>query len=101
MTANVWSYGGRGACTDYAPTQAVDSLLVSMGLIDDVGNYRGVMSPNSMTRLSDITDGTSNTLLFAEDAGRPRGDFEPGSDDHRQDRKRHTRQKQSPSEPEA
>jgi prepilin-type processing-associated H-X9-DG protein/prepilin-type N-terminal cleavage/methylation domain-containing protein len=72
MIANVWSYGGRGACTDYGPTQAVDSVLAGMGLIDAVGDYRGVMSPNSMTRLLDIADGASNTLLFVEDAGRPR-----------------------------
>jgi RNA polymerase sigma-70 factor, ECF subfamily len=35
-------------------------------------HYRGVMTKNSMTRLSDITDGTSNTLLLVEDAGRPK-----------------------------
>jgi prepilin-type processing-associated H-X9-DG protein/prepilin-type N-terminal cleavage/methylation domain-containing protein len=67
-----FSNGRRGACTDYAPTQAVDSVLADEGLIDVVGNYRGVMSLNSMTRLRDITDGTSNTLLLVEVAGRPR-----------------------------
>jgi prepilin-type N-terminal cleavage/methylation domain-containing protein/prepilin-type processing-associated H-X9-DG protein len=70
-TDSNWS-PGQGACTDYAPSQAVDSVLADMGLIDAVGNYRGVMSLNSMTRVGDITDGTSNTLLLAEDAGRPR-----------------------------
>jgi prepilin-type N-terminal cleavage/methylation domain-containing protein/prepilin-type processing-associated H-X9-DG protein len=64
--------GLMGACTDYAPTQAVDPGLAQRDLIDAVGNYRGVMSPNSMTHLRDITDGTSNTLVIAEDAGRPR-----------------------------
>jgi prepilin-type N-terminal cleavage/methylation domain-containing protein len=64
--------GLMGACTDYAPTQAVDPGLARRDLIDAVGNYRGVMSPNAMTHLRDITDGTSNTLLLAEDAGRPR-----------------------------
>jgi prepilin-type N-terminal cleavage/methylation domain-containing protein/prepilin-type processing-associated H-X9-DG protein len=72
ITVGIWAYGGRGACTDYAPTQAVDSVLAHMGLIDAIGNYRGVMSPNSQTRLRDITDGTSNTLLLVEVAGRPR-----------------------------
>jgi prepilin-type N-terminal cleavage/methylation domain-containing protein/prepilin-type processing-associated H-X9-DG protein len=72
MTFDVYSYGGRGTCTDYAPTEAVDSVLARMNLIDTVGNYRGVLSLNAMTRLRDITDGTSNTLLLVEDAGRPR-----------------------------
>ena len=43
-----------------------------MGLIDAVGNYRGIMITNALTHLRDITDGTSNTLLLVEDAGRPR-----------------------------
>ena len=47
-------------------------MLAKMGLIDGAGNYRGVMTTNAMTRLRDITDGTSNTLLLVEDAGRPR-----------------------------
>jgi prepilin-type N-terminal cleavage/methylation domain-containing protein/prepilin-type processing-associated H-X9-DG protein len=72
MTFDAYSYGGRGACTDYAPTEAVDSVLARMGLIDTVANYHGVLSLNAMTRLRDITDGTSNTVLLVEDAGRPR-----------------------------
>jgi prepilin-type N-terminal cleavage/methylation domain-containing protein/prepilin-type processing-associated H-X9-DG protein len=72
QTFDAWAWGGRAACTDYAPTEAVDSVLARMRLIDTVSNYRGVMSQNSMTRLRDITDGTSNTLLFVEVAGRPR-----------------------------
>jgi prepilin-type processing-associated H-X9-DG protein len=72
MTFGPWSYGGRGACTDYAPTEEVDSALARMGLIDAVSNYRGIMTTNSMTHLRDITDGTSNTVLLVEDAGRPR-----------------------------
>jgi prepilin-type processing-associated H-X9-DG protein/prepilin-type N-terminal cleavage/methylation domain-containing protein len=72
MTFAPWAYGGPGACTDYAPTQGVDSVLVDIGLIDTVGDYRGVLAKNCMTRLRHITDGTSNTLLLVEDAGRPR-----------------------------
>jgi prepilin-type N-terminal cleavage/methylation domain-containing protein/prepilin-type processing-associated H-X9-DG protein len=72
MTFDPWSSSVRGACTDYAPTEGVDAVLARMGLIDAVGNYRGVMTTNSMARLRDITDGTSNTLLLVEDAGRPR-----------------------------
>jgi prepilin-type N-terminal cleavage/methylation domain-containing protein/prepilin-type processing-associated H-X9-DG protein len=59
-----------GACGDYAPTWYVDSILVEQGLIDRAGN--GVLQPNHMTRVSEITDGTSNTILLTEDAGRPK-----------------------------
>jgi prepilin-type N-terminal cleavage/methylation domain-containing protein/prepilin-type processing-associated H-X9-DG protein len=72
MTFGVFSYGGKGACTDYITTQDVDPGLVKLGLVDRVGNTKGVMGQNQMTRLSDITDGSANTLLLTEDAGRPR-----------------------------
>jgi prepilin-type N-terminal cleavage/methylation domain-containing protein/prepilin-type processing-associated H-X9-DG protein len=62
---------GSGACTDYAPVQAVYSGLVGMGLIDPAGDYQGVLEVNFMARVSDIQDGTSSTLMVAEDAGRP------------------------------
>ena len=53
------------------------------GWVDPAGDYRGaltntstaafVLSPTpSGTRLADITDGTSTTILLTEDAGRPR-----------------------------
>jgi prepilin-type N-terminal cleavage/methylation domain-containing protein/prepilin-type processing-associated H-X9-DG protein len=64
------AYGGKNACGDYAPTWYVDSILAGEGLIDRPGN--GVLQPNHMTRLSEITDGTSQTILLTEDAGRPR-----------------------------
>jgi prepilin-type N-terminal cleavage/methylation domain-containing protein/prepilin-type processing-associated H-X9-DG protein len=73
MTFDVFSDGkGGAACTDYAPTEGVDPVLARMGLIDTVSNYRGVMSFNRVTRLRDISDGTSNSLLLVEGAGRPR-----------------------------
>jgi prepilin-type N-terminal cleavage/methylation domain-containing protein/prepilin-type processing-associated H-X9-DG protein len=58
------SFGTKGACGDYAPTWYVDPVLAP-------GDNRGVLVPNSMTPLTAITDGTSNTILLAEDAGRP------------------------------
>jgi prepilin-type N-terminal cleavage/methylation domain-containing protein/prepilin-type processing-associated H-X9-DG protein len=60
----------QGACTDYAPTLEVNPVLVSLGLIDEVGNYQGIMDRDRMTRLAEVTDGTSNTTLISECAGR-------------------------------
>jgi prepilin-type N-terminal cleavage/methylation domain-containing protein/prepilin-type processing-associated H-X9-DG protein len=63
---------GMGACGDYAPTWYVDPALVDKSLIDRPGDYQGVLQQNHMTRMKEITDGTSNTILLTEDAGRPR-----------------------------
>jgi prepilin-type N-terminal cleavage/methylation domain-containing protein/prepilin-type processing-associated H-X9-DG protein len=72
MTFAVFSWGGKGACGDYAPAFYVDPVLVQREWIGRPANYDGVLQPNHMTRLSEITDGTSNTILLVEDAGRPR-----------------------------
>jgi acetyl-CoA carboxylase carboxyl transferase subunit alpha len=37
-----------------------------------IGDDRAILIPNCMTRLTDIQDGASNTILLTEDAGRPR-----------------------------
>jgi prepilin-type N-terminal cleavage/methylation domain-containing protein/prepilin-type processing-associated H-X9-DG protein len=68
------AYGGKGACGDYAPTWSVDPVLAPLGLVDAAADYRGVLVPNDVTRLTQISsaDGTANTLLLTEDAGRPR-----------------------------
>jgi prepilin-type N-terminal cleavage/methylation domain-containing protein/prepilin-type processing-associated H-X9-DG protein len=69
---DAWSYGGRGACSDYAGVLQIDTRLVDLGLVDPAANYQGVMAQNYMARVADITDGTSSTILIAEDAGRPK-----------------------------
>jgi prepilin-type N-terminal cleavage/methylation domain-containing protein/prepilin-type processing-associated H-X9-DG protein len=56
---------------DYAPTRAVNSDLVDDGLITAPNSRRGALGINERVSLTAITDGTSNTLLLAEDAGRP------------------------------
>jgi prepilin-type processing-associated H-X9-DG protein len=73
MTFGVFTNNGRGACGDYADTQSVDPILAAQGLTaPPPADYRGVLVLNQMTRMLQITDGTSNTILLTEDAGRPR-----------------------------
>jgi prepilin-type N-terminal cleavage/methylation domain-containing protein/prepilin-type processing-associated H-X9-DG protein len=69
---------GHAACGDYAGMLGVHPELVARGVIDppagprDVaGYYSGVFEQNATRRIADITDGTSETILMAECAGRP------------------------------
>jgi len=76
----------QGACGDYNLTLGVNQALAQLGWVDPVGDYRGaltitptpVLGPTILstttngTRLTDISDGTSTTILLTEDAGRPR-----------------------------
>src|SRR6516165_12592244 len=66
-----YSYGGKGACGDYGGVPEIDTRLVDMGLVDRAADYRGVLTRNYLTRLADITDGSSQTILVAEHAGAP------------------------------
>jgi hypothetical protein len=66
-----YSYGGRGACGDYGGVKEIDTRLVDLGLVDRAANYKGVLTENYLTRLAEITDGASQTLLVTERAGRP------------------------------
>jgi prepilin-type N-terminal cleavage/methylation domain-containing protein/prepilin-type processing-associated H-X9-DG protein len=84
MTFGVFAFfGTKGACGDYTIALGVDPVTAQLGLVDQVGDYRGALTntptpalslsptPNG-TRLTDITDGTSTTILLTEVAGRPR-----------------------------
>jgi prepilin-type processing-associated H-X9-DG protein len=57
------------AFTDYSPTLGVDQRLKAAGLVDEDGP--GILVKNGEPKLSDETDGLSNTILYAESAGRP------------------------------
>ena len=57
-------FGGQGACGDYANTLGIDPALGG-------GDIRGVLAEQIPARIRDITDGTSNTTLLTECAGRP------------------------------
>jgi prepilin-type N-terminal cleavage/methylation domain-containing protein len=43
------------------------------GLVNPLGtaDHEGALRPNEKTKMSEIFDGTSNTIMFMEDAGRP------------------------------
>jgi len=57
------------APTDYSPTIGVDERLLTAGLVDHAG--KGMLPKNEKPTFADVTDGLSNTILFAESAGRP------------------------------
>jgi prepilin-type N-terminal cleavage/methylation domain-containing protein len=67
------------AITDYSPTIGVDRRLGTPGLglasaagdTTTIGPWTGVLPKNTKSRLADVTDGLSNTIAFAESAGRP------------------------------
>jgi prepilin-type N-terminal cleavage/methylation domain-containing protein/prepilin-type processing-associated H-X9-DG protein len=65
------SYGGWCACADYGGVRGIDPRLVDIGLVDRADNYQGVLTNHYLTRLADITDGASQTILVTEHAGRP------------------------------
>jgi len=68
----------EGSCTDYAPTQRVDPMLVQSRFISAPADFSGVMCGELewpvmkvTANFADITDGASNTMIVTEDAGRP------------------------------
>lgn len=71
---NVMTSGAQYAGGDYAPNNAYDSGLEGAGLVDAVANAEmrtGILKVNAFFSIPEIRDGTSNTFLISEDAGRP------------------------------
>ncbi len=70
------------AVTDYSPTISVDGRLRTLGLVD--GDGKGMLPKNEKPRLADVRDGLSNTIAYAESAGRPylyrKGGIQAGAD---------------------
>ena len=75
---DTWFPDRKGACADYNGIRWMDVRLASKAyrLIDDLGSnqnaYEGILTRDSKTRVADITDGTANTIMVAEIAGRPK-----------------------------
>ncbi|MFN0053538.1 MAG: DUF1559 domain-containing protein [Planctomycetales bacterium] len=67
------AFSGPRACADYAPIEGVGSLLTGTGLVDPQSEGSpGALQVNfTHSRMADILDGATTTLLIAEDAGRP------------------------------
>lgn len=64
-------FSGSAACGDYAGVYRTDPNLALLGLIDPVNSYDGVFPINATMRLADVLDGTSQTIMMGECAGRP------------------------------
>jgi len=71
-------FAGTAACGDYAGMGYVDAALELTGLIDPANGERdeqkhqdGAFAANRTRSVHEFPDGTSNTILVAECAGRP------------------------------
>jgi prepilin-type N-terminal cleavage/methylation domain-containing protein len=59
------------ASCDYGPNNGYSTALESAGLVDVSANTNGVLQVNQTWSIPEIRDGTSNTSVITEDAGRP------------------------------
>jgi type II secretory pathway pseudopilin PulG len=56
---------------DYAPNNAYSTALEGAGYVDVSVNPNGILQVNAAWSVPEILDGTSNTILISECAGRP------------------------------
>jgi prepilin-type N-terminal cleavage/methylation domain-containing protein len=63
--------GIKYAGTDYAPNNGYDAALESAGYVDVSTARNGILQVNAVYSIPEIRDGTSNTFLLSECAGRP------------------------------
>lgn len=67
--------GGELASIDYTPMRDIDPQLLATGLVEVPVQNLGALwqpgNPSAGTRLAELIDGLSNTLLLGEDAGMP------------------------------
>ena len=68
---NVVSATVSYASADYGPCNAYSANLESAGYVDVSVNRNGILQVNKAYGIPEVTDGTSNTFLVSEDAGRP------------------------------
>jgi len=61
----------RAAAGDYAPIDGIQPPLRSRLGYAAGADMSGVLRADIYTRLTDVVDGTSSTIMIAEDAGRP------------------------------
>jgi prepilin-type N-terminal cleavage/methylation domain-containing protein/prepilin-type processing-associated H-X9-DG protein len=78
MPPPYFPYNATAACGDYAGMSFVDGTLPAAGVIDppsgprnELGSYDGVFAINRTSSHASILDGSSNTILIGECAGRP------------------------------
>jgi prepilin-type N-terminal cleavage/methylation domain-containing protein/prepilin-type processing-associated H-X9-DG protein len=65
------NHGKVAACSDYAGFREVPPAMVDLGYVAPGTCRDSVLMINQTCGIAHITDGTSNTILYAEDAGRP------------------------------
>jgi len=70
-TREILSGTVKSIATDYAPNNAYASNLEGAGLVDASVDRTGVLRVNVSYSVPEIRDGTSNTLVLSECAGRP------------------------------